>query len=351
VGPYLTLFARAGTPREAADAAVARVEIHELPSARGCTYVLPASDYALGLRVGRSFGAAEMKVAANLGVTSKEIEKLCASVLKALAKGPLDPQGIREATGNASRSLGEEGKKKGVTTTLPLALGELQARGEIRRIPTNGRLDQERYRYVLWKPGPLQGAALSDEEATLELARRYFRWIGPASLMDFRSFSCLPAKSSKAAVEELKLAPLGAADDRLMLPGQREEFESFRVPKEPAYALVSGLDGLLLLRRDPDNLVDGGGREAAAFVQKALREIPHAILDRGRVAGVWLYDPEAASIVWLSLLKRSRALEEAVARTDEFVRTQLGDARSSSQDSPKSRAARIAALRKAGGVG
>src|SRR5690349_6812539 len=64
VGPYLTLFARAGTSRADADAAVAALEIHELPSARGCTYVLPARDYALGLTVGRSYGDAEMKTAA-----------------------------------------------------------------------------------------------------------------------------------------------------------------------------------------------------------------------------------------------------------------------------------------------
>jgi hypothetical protein len=37
VGPYLTLFARAGTSREAADKAVAKLDIHELPAARGCT--------------------------------------------------------------------------------------------------------------------------------------------------------------------------------------------------------------------------------------------------------------------------------------------------------------------------
>src|SRR5580704_4933081 len=41
--PYLALFARAGTLREAADAALAAVAIHELPSARGCTYVVPAN--------------------------------------------------------------------------------------------------------------------------------------------------------------------------------------------------------------------------------------------------------------------------------------------------------------------
>src|SRR5258705_3659812 len=60
--PYLTLFARGGVSREAADAAVASLQIHELPSARGCTYVLPASHFALALRAGESFGYdADMK--------------------------------------------------------------------------------------------------------------------------------------------------------------------------------------------------------------------------------------------------------------------------------------------------
>src|SRR5260370_39403290 len=63
VGPYLTLFARAGTSREAVDASVAKLEIHELPSARGCTYVLPASDFALGLKEAHSFGGGEIDVA------------------------------------------------------------------------------------------------------------------------------------------------------------------------------------------------------------------------------------------------------------------------------------------------
>src|SRR4051795_4117252 len=54
VGPYLTLFARARTTRLAADAAAAKIQIHELPSARGCTYFLPACDYALGSRSART---------------------------------------------------------------------------------------------------------------------------------------------------------------------------------------------------------------------------------------------------------------------------------------------------------
>lgn len=142
MGPYITLFSRAGTSREAAEKAVERLEIHELPAARGCTYVVPSSDFALALKVGEEFGRGELKTAHKLGVTDKEVDRLCDAVLKALGKGPLAPDQIREATGGAARNLGEEGKKKGMVTTLPLALGILQAKGEIRRVPPEGRIDQ-----------------------------------------------------------------------------------------------------------------------------------------------------------------------------------------------------------------
>src|SRR5580658_3225576 len=171
--PYLTLASRGGVTREQVDAAVAKVEIHELPSARGCTYVLPASDFALGLALGQGFNG-DMKIAEKLGVTAKEIDKLCGLVIAALEKGPLDPDGLKEATGKAVRNLGLEGQKKGLTTTLPVALGKLQSTGEIRRIPINGRLDQQRYKYTLWRPSPLREFKLSIEAAHTELARRFF---------------------------------------------------------------------------------------------------------------------------------------------------------------------------------
>ena len=46
---------------------------------------------------------------------------------------------IRNADGSATRSLGEAGKKKGLTTTLPLAFDRLQAEGEIRRYGRRSR--------------------------------------------------------------------------------------------------------------------------------------------------------------------------------------------------------------------
>ena len=76
--PYLTLFARAGISREAADRDLGSQEIHELPSARGCTYVVPRCDYALALTVGQGGGDDAQVATAKkfLGVTEEELERL-----------------------------------------------------------------------------------------------------------------------------------------------------------------------------------------------------------------------------------------------------------------------------------
>ncbi|MBZ5725847.1 MAG: winged helix DNA-binding domain-containing protein [Acidobacteriia bacterium] len=349
VGPYLTLFARAGTAREAADQAAANLEIHELPSARGCTYVVPGSEFALALKAGESFSSGDLKTAYKLGVTDKEVDKLCDAVREALAKGPLDPEEIRAATGSAARHLGDEGKKKGMITTLPLALGRLQTTGDIRRVPVNGRLDQQRYRYTLWQPNPLAKFTLSADEVQTELARRYFAWTGPGTLAEYQWFSALSAKAAKAAIEPLKLVPIEG--DRLMLPKDREKFEAFQVPRQPQYALVSSIDGISLLRRDLASLAEAADLKRKFFAEEGGRgvlDLPsHGIFDRGRLVGLWEFDPEAGSVAWTAFIAKNQDLEKAVARTEQYVRDELGDARSFSLDSPKSRAPRIAALRKA----
>jgi len=355
VSPYLTLFSRAGITREQADADAAKLEIYELPSARGCTYVLPAEDFALGLAAGQGFDG-EIKLAIKLGVTEKEIDKLCDAVVASLEKGPLDPEGLREAAGKAVRNLGPEGKKKGLTTTLPVALGKPQASGEIRRVPTNGRFDQQRYQYAHWRPNPLRRFKLSPEQVHTELARKYFAWIGPASAAEFQVFSGLGVKAAKSALDPLKLEAIEIAsgETRLLLPHDRARFEAFQSSKEPRYSLLGSIDSLFLLRNhfksalDPKDLgrkvlVNSGIKELGA-----LTDLPsHAIADRGRIVGLWEYDHATESIAWVSFVKKNKTLEETVARTENFVRHQLGDARSFSLDSPKSRAPRIAALRKA----
>jgi hypothetical protein len=294
-----------------------------------------------------------MKTAAKLGVTEKEIDTLCGAVIAALAKGPRDPEGLRDATGRAVRNLGAEGQKKGLTTTLPVALERLQVGGDIRRIAINGRLDQQRYKYALWRPTPLRGFKLSAEEAYTQLARRYFSWIGPATIAEFQWFSGLGVKAAKTAVEPLKLEPLKTGDDRLLLPDDRAKLEAFKTPIDPHYVLVAGLDSIALLRRDLKGILDPKDLDRPVFVDKdtkplgGLADLPsHAILDRGRVVGLWEYDTTTNSIAWMTFVKKDQALRESVARTEQYVREQLGDARSFSLDSPRSRAPRVEALRR-----
>ncbi len=356
--PYLTLFARTGRDRAAADAAVARLEIYELPAARGCTYVLPAEHFGLALQVGRAAPEADLKVLEKLGVPRGEIDQLCAAVLDVLGParpdpaqpGPirLDPAQLKDALGDAVRNLGVQGRKRGQTTTLPAALGLLQAAGEIRRVPVNGRLDQQRYSYVRWTP-PVTG--LGADEARAELARLYFGWTGPASLAQFRWFSGFPVATAKAATAGLGLVEVG--DGLLVLPEQVAQLAAFRSPKEPRYALLAGIDALFLLRRDHLSLLDAPDAQRAMPGDKplaALADLPdHAIVDRGRIVGLWQYDCEAGRIVWWTFqpAQDPAALHAAVERTEEYARSQLGDVRSFSLDSPKARAPRLAALRAA----
>jgi hypothetical protein len=315
--PYLTLFARAGLRRTETDAALARVEIHELPAARGCTYVVPAADYSLALAAGAPFADDELKVARKLGVTDQEIAKLRAAVVKALADGPLDPEALRTKVGHAVRNLGADGAKKGLTTTLPVALGLLQSAGEIRRIPVNGRFDQQRYRYAAWK--------WDIDGSFTDLARRYFSWIGPIPLAEFQTFSALGVKAAKAAIEPLHLVDVG--EGALLPPEDHEGFVKFQAPKRPQYALVSSLD---ILKGDIDSDLPG-----------------HAILDRGQLIGRWEFDTSTGTIAWALLGGAADTVLQKTIRTMEaFVRDDLGDARSFSLDSPKSRVPRIEALRK-----
>lgn len=349
--PYLGFFARVRASREAVDAAIAKVEIHELPAARSCTYIVPASDYALALKAGAPFADGDMKGARKLGVTDAEVEKLGLAVVDALAKGPLDPDGLKSALGDKVRNLGEEGKKKGVSTTLPLALGLLQTQGEIRRIPINGRLDQQRYRYATWRPNPLQKCKLTQDEVFAELARRYFEWTGPATLPEFQWFSGLGVKAAKAVVDPLKLVEM--EDGRFATGALAEEFAAYKAPKDPRYALVGLIDSVLELRRNLKSMLDEADLETPIPGDKGpvavgkLSDLPsHAILDRGRLVGVWEFDPETDSIAWAMLRgKPDAAVKKVVRAMEEFIRGELGDARSFSLDSPKSRVARLAAIR------
>jgi hypothetical protein len=187
-----------------------------------------------------------------------------------------------------------------------------------------------------------------------ELARRYFSWIGPATIAEFQWFSAASQKACLTAIEPLHLVPLEPGSPRLMHRSDLEELKSFKAPKEPHYKLVSSLDAISLLRRDLKSLLGAEDLERLVPVEKGERALggladlsSHAILDRGRIVGLWEFDTVAAEIVWISFIKPNAALKNAVAETEAYVRDQVGDARSFSLDSPKSREPKLKAMRAA----
>ncbi len=204
--PYLTLFARAGIRREQVDADVLAHRILELPAARGCTYVLGRDDFAWALQLGRDAADSAFRVVGRLGVDRGEITLLEEQVIHTLAEaeGPMDPRQLKDELGDSVRNLGEEGKKKGATTTLPTALGILQSDGRIRRVPANGRLDQQRYAYEPWGLPP---SGLDDGDARTELIRRYLGWTGGATFKQSQWFTAFTVAQTKAA-----LAAVGAVE-------------------------------------------------------------------------------------------------------------------------------------------
>jgi hypothetical protein len=109
---------------------------------------------------------------------------------------------------------------------------------------------------------------------------------------------------------------------------------------------------MFLLRRSLSCLLTAEASKQKVHVDKGLCELgglsdlsSNAILDRGSIIGLWEYDPESSSIAWVSFGKADTPMRECVSRTEAYIRDQLGDARSFSLDSPKSRVPRIKALR------
>ena len=149
------------------------------------------------------------------------------------------------------------------------------------------------------------------------------------------------------------VASLG--DERLLFPDDREALEKTRPSKEARPLFVGSLDNLFHMRREIGTTLDeaDGARRVRGEKKieplNALADLPnHAIVDRGRLIGLWEYDFEAKAIVHALFNKEGKApagFTKALSSMEAFVRDQLGDARSFSLDSPESRGERIAALK------
>jgi hypothetical protein len=158
-------------------------------------------------------------------------------------------------------------------------------------------------------------------------------------------------KAAQTAVTSLSLVALG--DSNLLgTPETVETFNNFKSPTEPRYRLVSGLDSLFLLRRDLSLHIGEAQAGMDVLSQGKLANLgslndlsTHAIVDRGLIVGLWEYDHDVLEIAWVSFVGEPAEMLAEINLTEKFIRDELGDARSFSLDSPKSRQPSLARLR------
>lgn len=350
--PYIHFFTRGGRTREDVDQAVANLDIHELPAARGCTYIVPKHHFALALALAQhpsdepKMDTGERK----LGFTWEQIDSLKAAVLDALKSGPADPGQLKEALGDKVKSYGADGKKYGITTDLPGTLQRLQKEGKIRRIPLDGRLDNERYAYALWPDNPLDGFSFSKPEVQAQLAEVYAYSTSPFTLEEFLWFSGFSKRDAVAALQADKIS---SYDEGYYIHKDNIEiFEEFQADPKPNPQFLTCLDNLILLTRNLALHIDETDHpliaqiEGKAFATGGLADLAnHPIFDRGRLVGLWAYDEPNQELVYTAWASDKDLITQRAAETQTFIQEQLGDARSFSLDSPKSREPRIKSLR------
>lgn len=304
VEPYLALKARhPDLDRAAIDAAVAADRLWVVPGVRNCIWLVPTADLGLALRVGdAAYRKRTLRELAKCGVDEAEVQALAQQAHAALADGPLSPKALADRLGDAVRSLGAEGKKRGHNTALPAALRFLEGAGELKRVFPDGRLDTNR---VVWarvernlfevSPAPVQPA-----EQAIELARRFFSWAGPATLAEFVRWSGLTKTACKKAVSALGL-------EAVTIEGLGAGFAGVGSggPAPAGPHCLPGHDNLITLRETPAPLVDPAHQ---AFEVLAMRNKPtplgaaqwiltRPIVEGGRIVGFWEYDVDAQRCV------------------------------------------------------
>jgi DNA glycosylase AlkZ-like len=348
---------RAGLEQRVADGA-----LRVVPAVRSCIYLVPERDVAVLMalaadldrpRTDRELGKA--------GSSRGEVGALAREVLAVLADGALTTPEIRKALPEgAARSLGDAGKKIGLSSPLPVALRELEFQGEIERIPVDDRLDTERYLWRIPKQKPRAAAPADPAERVAVIARRFFEFFGPATVKELAAWVGVSQRDAKAAMAELPLTAVtiaGHAPEAWVLDDDLETLVA-AAPAPAAFAFLSFADNLLSVHGGPGVHVDPAhhrqpvsawGSSKPTTLGEARHLGVRTLLLGEKVIGLWEVDSDAGEVVAATFEplsgKLRRALDADRERLAGFFRDQLGHARSFSLDTDDKVRERAALIR------
>lgn len=357
---------RPGMRRADLDGAAEEGAAQVVPAVRGCMYLVPRRDVPLALRVADLLSRSRAeKDQQKAGILPGEVEELARTVLQVLAaKGPLTTDALRRAMPAGSvRSLGEPGKKVGMSSPLPSALRRLEFEGRVERRVESGRLDSERYLWRATGRSPFDGAGLPDDpiEIYARLARVFFHGAGLGTLQDFAAWAGLSQRDARAAIEKVPLLPAaieGVEETHYLLEDRRELLARAEEAAD-SVALLAFEDNVLALHGGPSLMVDPRHHATPVPSWGSARKVTlgdsrhmamRSVVAEGRVVGFWEYDPDAREVVAgyfepIPQETRARVGAEA-ADLARFLNEELGHGRSFSLDTDDALRERSAFVRR-----
>jgi hypothetical protein len=361
---YLAVRARMpGMRREDLEAVVEAHEAQIVPAVRGCMYLVPRRDVPLALRmadvVSRSRHERDQEKA---GIRPGETDEVGKAVLETLReRGPLTTDALRKALpAGTLRSLGEAGKKVGISSPLPGALRMLEFDGHVERTLEGRRLDSERYRWRAAARSPFEGVRMSEDPIDLfaGLARIFFRGAGLGTLKDFAGWAGISQRDAKAAVEKIGVPPVTVDGDDEVHYLIEERLLEESADAASAVAFLPFEDNLIHLHGGPARVVDEAhhamtvpvwGSSKTTTIGEARHMSLRSVVAEGKVSGFWEFDPDARAVVYrgfdgLSAATRKK-LDAAAQDLSHFLADDLGHGRSFTLDTDEELRKRSAQIR------
>ena len=274
-----------------------RREIHELPTARGCTYVVPATDFAWGLQVGRGAAEAEVKVLGRLGIERDEdrtVGRVGAGNPAAVQRQPHNNRwtlaSLRKSWAESPQH-GRSGQEEGLKHDAARRFGIVAGRRA--HPPCAGQRAVGPATLLVCGVG-----VAGNRPATKQcghVVERFLGWTGGATLGQVRWFTAFTVAQSKKALAGIGAVGMKTAGDDVlwMMPEDVSLMATFEVPTDEDVQLLAGSDSLVLLRRNSSDLFDEKGKASVqGMTGSALAAdlSDHPIVDRGRIIGLWQYD-------------------------------------------------------------
>lgn len=364
---YLAIRARRPSlTRKELEAAAAKGDVRVSTAVRGCMYLVSRRDHRLALAIAESLSRARLdRECEKAGMETGEIAALGKQIVKLIGKaGPLSTDALRkQLPAGAVRSLGDRGKKIGLSSNLPPTLRVLEFEDRIERQLETGRLDSERY---VWRLADATGEKAPKDAAAVHarLAELFFGWAAVATKADFAEWCGIGKTDAAKAIERAKLVEVAVegVDDPCFAAASTIAGATKAVDAtKDAVAFLPFEDNVVALRGGARVWVDAAhhgvdipvwGSSKTSKLGDARHPSLRSIVAGGGIVGFWEYEPKSKAVVtglFGTVDKSTRArIDEEAERVAKFLTSELGHGRSFSLDTDEALAERAAFVRTMG---